>query len=267
MERRSSKSITSLNQLPLHEVELWPLVYVTAATIRLKAQTNPHNLALKHFLTVFSWTNPFKILAKDLLLPLTPQMIAYWRASFCTWKSRRTLKYPMPAIVCVRLAPQAMQKNNDTATSRSICLLTSPPTFCTRHQVTVFNITPRNIAASAAHFDVDQITGHQLVRGRGGCLRWCTRYKRLVCSLRPGSAKLVYSVSAAHHVVPVVRGLSNFATETALIVPFSRWRLTEYWLARFRGVVPDPGIRYNLSRIVAAQPQRVPSLNQRLPVV
>ena len=169
VERRNSKFVKALNNLPVFEVGNWAWIYNSAATIRQGAKKNTDDLVLKAKFSL-SWTGPFKILAVG---PAAASDTPDGRPL-----ARRLLYLDLPTdaqgpdsrrrVSILRCKPCRNPYDTDDIPK---CLPADLSTYVLHSfdsKSPPFHVTPEDVSAPAGHCDVDHISGHQLVRGRGG---------------------------------------------------------------------------------------------------
>ena len=171
IERRNAALLNAFNKIPAYTPGGWVWVYNTAATIRQGAQKGTDARVLKSKLAL-NWTGPYKILAvgpctadscpdrrplgaKLLLLDLPPDAPGSDSKRRVSVVRCKPCRNPHDNSDLPRYLPAGLTEyvlNKHTAKS--------PP-----YHVTADDVSPR-----LERLEVDSITGHRIVRGRGGVI-------------------------------------------------------------------------------------------------
>ena len=207
VERRNSALSDVLKQLLIYVAGGWLWIYNTAATIRQGAKSGTDASVLKEKLSL-NWTGPFKILAvgpspSDLTpdgRPLAAQLLyldlpnampgpdAHWWVSVARCKPCTDAHDPtdLPQYLPAGLTQYVLSKY----TKKSL----------------PFHATADDFSVPVERSEVDKISSHRSVRGRGGAIAvlYETHWKGL---LRPSWAREADLLHARQHILKSLAGV------------------------------------------------------------
>ena len=168
VERRNSALSDALRAVPKFVVDGWVWVYNTAATIRQGAKTDTDAKVLKAKLSI-NWTGPYKVLAVGPCTPadtpdgspLGDKLLYLHLPSRHAWRGCSPARYGATLqALCQPLRPRrhAQEFSSGIGAIRVQQLLQESPPY---------HVTQDDVSTPLRRLEVEKITGHQSVRGRG----------------------------------------------------------------------------------------------------
>ena len=169
IERRNSALSHALQKLPVYKIGEWVWIYNSESTIRQGVRSGTDDKVLKAKLSLL-WTGPFKILAVGPCAKAPDGKPLADKLLYLDLPSDMPGKDSKHRVSVVRCKPCANPHDTEDMPRFLPAGLTQYVLNNYTTKSPPYHVTEDDVSAPVERLEVEQITGHQSVRGRGGVM-------------------------------------------------------------------------------------------------